>query len=29
MEDISGLWGRLSLTDKEDVPFDFGPGEDN
>jgi hypothetical protein len=29
MEDISGLCGRLSLTDKEEVPFDFGSEEDD
>ncbi len=25
MDDISGLWERFSLTDKEEVPFDFVP----
>ena len=29
MEDISSLCGRLSLTDKEEVPFDFGFKEDD
>jgi hypothetical protein len=29
MEDISGLCGRLSLTDKEEMPFDFGFEEDD
>ena len=29
MEDISGLCGRLSLTDKEEMPFDFGSEEDD
>ena len=29
MEDLSGLWGRFSLTEKEDEPFDFGSEEDN
>ncbi len=29
MEDISGLCGRLSLTDKEEAPFDFGSEEDD
>ena len=28
MEDLSGSWGRFSLTEKEDVPFDFGIDED-
>jgi hypothetical protein len=27
MEDISGLWESFSLTDKEEVPFDFGQAE--
>ena len=25
MDDVSGLWERFSLTDKEDVSFEFGP----
>ena len=25
MDDVSGLWERFSLIDKEEVPFDFGP----
>ena len=25
MDDVSGLWERFSLTDKEDVLFEFGP----
>uniref|UniRef100_A0A2N9GMN7 Zinc knuckle CX2CX4HX4C domain-containing protein n=1 Tax=Fagus sylvatica TaxID=28930 RepID=A0A2N9GMN7_FAGSY len=25
MDDVLGLWERFSLTDKEEVPFDFGP----
>ena len=29
MEDISGLCVRLSLTDKEEIPFDFGFEEDD
>jgi hypothetical protein len=29
MEDTFGLCGRLSLTDKEEVPFDFGCEEDD
>jgi hypothetical protein len=28
MEDISGLWESFSLTDKEEVPFDFGEAEE-
>ncbi len=24
MDDISGLWDKFSLNDKEEVPFDFG-----
>ena len=29
MEDISGLWESFSLTDKEEVPFDFGHAEED
>ncbi len=28
MEDVSGLWERFSLTEKEDVPFEFGPADE-
>ena len=28
MEDISGFWESFSLTDKEEVPFDFGHAEE-
>jgi hypothetical protein len=29
MDDLSGLWGRFSLTETEEEPFDFGSEEDN
>ena len=28
MEDISGLWESFSLTDKAEVPFDFGQAKE-
>jgi hypothetical protein len=29
MDDLLGLWGRFSLTETEEEPFDFGSEEDN
>ena len=28
MDDISRLWDKFSLNDKEEIPFDFGPADE-